>query len=355
MRTSHLSTRARLIRAGLATAAATVVVVAGTATPAFAADVEVTVTPTTSQVGGGNTLTFSGTGVLTGITTPSARFALGASAVCPTTQAAPTAASPAGVVTKTNDNGGTVVVPPLPTAGTYKLCLYANTTNGAAIAGHAANASNTVVAAAQFVLGSTTGTSAGGPLTLTGALGPFLTNVTTVGATFTTAGTCPATYATAAPNMVMSVTKTSASVATITVPANMTSGTSYRVCLYNGVTAGTSALIATAAASGLYTTLPGLTLSPTVGPTGGLNTITATASTSVFSGSPTPGVMFAKDVACPATYGAVTGVVVASGVQKISNTKILFTVPASVTLDSGAATTPYSVCVYANADRKSVV
>lgn len=350
MRTSQTSARARLIRAGLATAAVTAVVVTGTATPAFAADVEVTVSPTTSQVGGGNTLTISGTGVFTGITAPSARFVLGASATCPTTQAAATTASPAATVTKTSDNGGTVVVPSLPTAGTYKLCLYATTANAAAIAGHAANASNTVVSAPTFVLGNTTGTSAGGSLTLTGSVGPYLSNVTAVGALFTTAGACPATYNTTAPSMAMTAIRSSASVATVTVPANMTTGTSYRVCLYNGTTVGTSTLVAAGASgSTTYTTLPGLTLSPTVGPTGGLNTITATASTSVFAGSPSPGVMFAKGVSCPATYGAVTSVVTASGVQKISNTKILLTVPASVTLDVGEATTAYTVCVYANA------
>jgi hypothetical protein len=321
-----------------------VVVVAGAPTPALAANVAFTPNPIVGQLGATTTVTASATGLLTGVTTPTARFIPNATGTttCPTTAGNASATSLAsGTVTKTNDNEGTVVAPATLGPGAYRICIYNGTLTTAALEG-TANALFTVTPAAP-TLSPGAGPSAGGnALTLT-STNAYLTSATTIAAVFTTAGTCPATYTTGTGNIAATATKTSTTVATVTAPAGLTLGAAYGVCIYNGST-GTSVLLGRSATT--YGTLPALALSPTVGPSGGTNSITATAASAVLSGVSAPAVTF-SEATCAGTYTTGTGISVSATVTKISNSKVAILVPAGVALDTGETVEDYNVCVYA--------
>jgi len=333
------STRSRVLRAGIATGVIAAAVLA-TGTPAYAADVEVTLTPTTGPSGGGNTIAVAGTGVFTSITAPGARF-IPSTANCPAgtaTIGAPTATSVAATVTKTNDNSGTVVVPALG-VGTWKLCLLNNTTATAVIAGH--GATNYAVTLASPTLSPAAG--AGGAattVTATGAAGnTYIGAATAVGATFST-GACPATYTTTGTNIAATASRTSTSAATITTPTTLTAPNTYNVCIYNG-TAGTSTLIG----SSTYSALPTVSLSPAVGPSGGTNTITVSSTTNFLAGVASPTTVFSPDACTP--YYPQTGSPIASlSVNRITESKVAILVPTGVALTGGATTAPYNVCIY---------
>ncbi|MFI5491550.1 IPT/TIG domain-containing protein [Actinoplanes sp. NPDC051859] len=334
------STRSRLTRAGIASGVIAAAVLA-TATPAYAADVEVTLTPSTGPINGGNTIAVAGTGVFTSITAPGARFIPAANS-CPagaTQVGAASASSVAATVTKTNDNSGTVVVPTL-AIGNWKLCLLSTTATTAVIAGH--GATNYVVTTASPVLSPSAGAqNTATVLTATGESGnPYIGSATSVGTTFSL-GACPATYTTTGGNMVAGTsTKTSTSVSGITTPANLTAGNKYNVCQYAGTT-GTSALIATA----VYSVLPDIQLSPAVGPSATAKTISITSTDSFLAGVDTPKVVFVR-TACTPLYP--TGSPIASStVNKITDKRMSVLVPVGVTLAGGGeVTAAYNACVY---------
>nr|BFE65185.1 hypothetical protein GCM10020063_097110 [Dactylosporangium thailandense] len=133
-----------------------------------------------------------------------------------------------------------------------------------------------------------------------------------------------------------------------------------------------TAMIAATAAPALAATVP-LTLSSATGPSGGGNTITATATTNIFTTAITPVVEFqyvgtGAAASCSATYlapaavaGTVTGgafvqnagVIAATTVKKLGTSatnKIAVTVPAGVVLGSSGgtnqSTAKYNLCVY---------
>jgi hypothetical protein len=125
-------------------------------------------------------------------------------------------------------------------------------------------------------------------------------------------------------------------------PGGLTTGSLYKVCIYNGTTPASSTL--QGSSTGTYNALPSVTLSPSVGPTAGTNTITATALTPFLTGI-TPGAFFSR-VDCPALYVDDSDTIPASAVTKISNYKAAFTVPVGVALTLGEATAAYKLCIY---------
>jgi hypothetical protein len=343
MRKSEARTGPRLIRAGIATAAAAAVVVAGTGTPAFADDKAFAFTPTTAPIGAATELTTSTvTGLMSGISSPGARV-VASTATCATTYGTTSATNLAVPADDSSADVATITVPAELALGTYKVCLYAGTTPTSAIAGH--STSTLTIAAAQPALSQIAGPIGGGNQITLNASG-FLTKATAIGATFGTA-TCPATYTTASPNIVVSSpTRTSADVATLTVPATLAENSSYNVCIYNGITAGTSALIGKSGST--YSVKPAVTLSPQQGPSGGTNNITVSSTSAILSGVTSPGVLFSR-LACPATYGTASGILAGGSPQKITNYKVVVQVPTGVALtDSTEATAKYNVCLYTN-------
>jgi IPT/TIG domain len=349
MRTST-STRSRLTRAGIATGAVSATLLFTTAVPAFAADVAVTPSPTTVGFGGGGQITVTGTNVFLNITAPGARF-VAASGTCAGTYGSTSATNPAVAITKNSgdDNGGTITAPNL-ALGEYKICLYAGTASTSALAGHS-NANVKIVAASAPAVPNAGPATAGTALTLTGTT-PFVTGVSTVGATFALGNNCPATY-TGTGNVAATVTKLAGATAVVTVTTpTLVAPNTYNVCVYNG-TGSTSALIGATT----YTALPSVTLSPPVGPTGGGNTITATSPVAFLAGI-TPGAEFTRDN-CPAHYATspATGVFNAATITKISSYKVAVLVPGGVALDTNTseATAAYNLCLYSGNGNSDVL
>jgi hypothetical protein len=342
---SKSTTRSRLVRAGLATGAVATVLLASPM-PAFAANVAVTLSPTTGPTGAATSITASATGFLTGITNVQARFST--LATCPTTFGTTTATNVAIPATKVDNDTATLASPTTVIApATYRVCFYGNATAaGTALIGTAPIIGNSAfgpVTPAAPVLSPNAGpTTAGGTITATAP--NFLTSVTTPGVTLTTDASCPATYTTTAPNLVATtVTRDNANAVSITMPSGLQSGSLYRVCIYGGTT-GTSTLVGSS--GNTYNALPSVSLSPGVGPTGGNNTITASATTAFLSGI-TPGALFTR-LQCPATYVA-DATAFAATTTKISNFKAAFTVPPTVALTGGEATATYRLCLYSGA------
>ena len=342
MRKSLLSTRSRLLRAGIATTATAVLVVGAAAAPAYAVDVAFAVSPSTGQYGGGTTVTATGTNVLASITTPGARV-VASTASCDATYGLTSPTKVAVTVSKTDDNTASITAPVL-AIGAYKFCLYAGTTQTSAIAGHASGAF-TVTTATPTLSPAVGPPASGTTITATGTT-PYLGTATTIGATMSTAA-CPATYTNSGANIVATVVKTSGTIATVTAPAGLTAPNTYYICIYNGITAGTSTLLGSAS----YTALPALSLSQNSGPTGGTNTITANATpVRVLAGITSPGVTMSRG-ACPSTYTTNSSNFAATP-TRISDYKLAFVIPATVALatnSSGALTelsADYNVCLY---------
>ncbi|MGA5302434.1 IPT/TIG domain-containing protein [Nucisporomicrobium flavum] len=336
------STRSRLARAGIATGVIAAAVLA-TATPAFAADVAVVLSPTTGPTGGGNTVTFSGTGVFTGSATYSGRLTPSGGSCAAAPGTSNTTTNVAVAVTRVgNDNDGSFIAPALP-IGAYKLCLYnaATTSTTGTVIGHSSN--TYTVALASPTLSPSAGPG-GTATTITATGSPagntFIGTATSVGATFST-GACPTTYTTTGANIVATATKgATAATATITAPTGLTAPNNYNVCLYNG-TAGTSTLIGT----GTYSALPSVTLSPAVGPSAGTNTITVSSTNAFLSGVAQPKVTFTRDT-CPATYPQSGTIVSSATVNRITDNKVAILVPGGVVLGTGETTATYNVCIY---------
>ncbi|MFG1603609.1 IPT/TIG domain-containing protein [Actinoplanes sp. NPDC049265] len=191
MRKSETGTGARLLKAGIATAAAAAVV-AGAATPAFAATVPMTLSAITGPSGGLNTLLGkTATAVFT--TVPAVNFVVGAT--CPATFTAPAAVTAtagtvratAGTVKKLSTTQISITVPagvalPASTSSLkWNVCAYSGTTVASAagvtpvVVGSplVANATYTIAAkpvlAASNVVTPATGPALGGTsVTVTG-------------------------------------------------------------------------------------------------------------------------------------------------------------------------------------------
>ncbi|MEV4348692.1 IPT/TIG domain-containing protein [Actinoplanes sp. NPDC049596] len=343
MRKSQSTRGFRPLKAGVAVAGCTAAVLAGMSAPAFAANTTVVVDPLTAPIGGGTTVTVTGTDAF-----PSATATVLAgritTATCPTTYG--TTGLAVAVSRTDKDTAEVTLTAGTIPAGTYKVCVYGVASGSTVVSASpiVANGTGLVVSAASTkpTLSNAAGPVAGGnTFTATGA-GNYLASATTVGATFSTGDTCPATYTTTGGNTAATtVVKTSASVATITAPAGLTAGSSYKVCLYGG-TAANSALLGTAAST--YSVLPASSISPSAGGSGLTNTIIISQSALTFPSA--PGVIFTSD-ACPATYTTGATAFAADTISRISGTRLAAKMTADVAMID-SKTTKYNVCVYSN-------
>jgi hypothetical protein len=255
-----------------------------------------TVAPTSGASGGGNTITVTAPTTapyFTGVASPAVVFSTtGCNSVYPTSPSSTLIAT----ATKTPTTSNTVVTVPVPggvlgtgtTAAAYNVCFYNGTTQGtSALLG----SSTYNVTLPAVTLNSTVGSSTGGAGIIATSTSNFLTGVSSLGAAFTTAATCPTTYPTAAtyaagPPVVPGVVLAAANTVRVlgnnklaaTVPAlplSLGTPTVYQACFYNGTTAGTSTILA--AASYSSTTVPTPTaVTPNAGPARGGTTITVT-------------------------------------------------------------------------------
>ncbi|MEU8238588.1 IPT/TIG domain-containing protein [Actinoplanes missouriensis] len=325
-----------------------------------------TVRPTISPSGGaaGSTVT---------IKTAASSFSAGATPgvlmttnlTCPTTYVTSISGQTSAVgtnITRVDDNTATFTVPTALTlssgaARAYNVCLYAGATTTSA---QLADPLNSFLLTPGIALSAQTGTSGGGnTLTFTAPTGsaPFTTD--TPGVVFTTTG-CQSTYGSPAGGVATTITRTSTSVITATVPSDVLAtglSTPYTVCFYGGTATG-DALIAAAAAPYTITLAP-VTLSSSVGSSAGTapGAITVSSTNAFLVGVSAPGVAFTTATTCPAIYPAnvtfvaasgntpaVQGVIQASAPRVVSTRSLAVVVPA-LPLSLGTPT-PYQMCVY---------
>ncbi|MEV6493282.1 IPT/TIG domain-containing protein [Actinoplanes sp. NPDC051633] len=191
MRKSEQSTGFRLLKAGVAVAATAAAVVAGAATPAFAASVPMTLSATTGPAQGGNTLIGkTATAVFTATAPPAVEFTVGTS--CPATYSnVVTVTATAGVVKavtvkKLSSTQISILVPagvdlPANTSTLkYNVCAYSGTSVASAagvtpvVVGSPLIANATYTIATKPILANSpispaTGPALGGtPVTITG-------------------------------------------------------------------------------------------------------------------------------------------------------------------------------------------
>ncbi|AEV87590.1 Fibrocystin-L [Actinoplanes sp. SE50] len=287
---------------------------------------------------------------------------------CPATYTTPTASILAAASTTSSTTSQVVfVLPTTATAGSngqvkkYMACVYASNTAGSSARKGATNGYPVYVGTAPTV-SPTSGTTGGGAtLTITGGTGgPIFTGVTTVGAQFATqANDCPTTYGTPTANVATTVTRTSDSVASLTVPSGVTSTTAtptpYFACLYNG-NASASALIAVVPYN-----VGQLSLSQAIGPYGGGNNIDITSPNPFLAGIDTPGVEFTQGDTCASTYtvgqtGGTNEPLLTANIRKVTNNRLAVTAPAFYTSGAyttalgnqpaGATSVPWQLCIY---------
>ncbi|WP_143133744.1 IPT/TIG domain-containing protein [Actinoplanes philippinensis] len=295
--------------------------------------------------GGGNTVTASASGLLASVTTPGARFVVGANTTCPATYSTTSAGSLTATVTKSDDDTAKIVVPAVALGSTYRVCMYVGTATGSVTQGKTTAIEAYVPEASTVSItpnAANPATTASPVSIVASSSGPWLQNQSTVSAIFTSA-TCPATYS-ATGATTATVTKNAANTtATISAPTTLTNGATYNVCYYNG-TANTSVLLG----KGQYSLVPAVSLSPQFGPSAGTNTLIIQSSTNFMSSGVTaPGVIFTR-LACPNTYSNASDYVGASSPlpTKINNMRLSVKVPAGVVLGSSEASAQYKVCVY---------
>jgi hypothetical protein len=194
MRKSQSNTGSRRLRAGLVMGAAAAVVIAGTATPAFAAPAPLTLSSTAGSTTGGNTITASSTtaaAFLSGVTAPVTWFSIPACVQTYTsaasTPATPSSATVGNVIStatkKLSNTKATIVVPALlvvpntVTSTKYNVCTYASTTASAPLIG---TATYTVAAAPTISsppIGPASGPAlGGGTITISGTGLPTTAN-----------------------------------------------------------------------------------------------------------------------------------------------------------------------------------
>ncbi|BAL91689.1 hypothetical protein AMIS_64690 [Actinoplanes missouriensis 431] len=340
----------------LTAVAATAVTAAAvlTASPAYAA--ALTVSQTQLPISGGATLTIAGgTGLAS---TQGIRFAPAAGS-CPAQYDTVLAGTvEGGLITMVSGSGGaaaTVTTPALP-AGSYKVCIYANATSGLLYTTD--TFAGTVTAVNMGPLSSSSGVATD-KITLTAPTGIF--TAAAYNTEFVPATTCADKYQTVANGIVTATTakttgSTATTVLTITVPA-LTAGTQYAVCVYAGSTANTSLLAARGNqlfAAYDKANLPAPTLVGSSGSSGVATSITMSVPTdkAVFTGTPN---ILATRNGCPgkrpanAALGGTTRFEPWAIVpQKVTNSKLVVSVPANVTIMNGEATTPWNLCAYAS-------
>ncbi len=246
MRKSQPSIGRRLLQAGIATGTVTAVLVA-MAPPAFAANLALTLSNYTGPVGGGTVITATATDFVKDVTIANTEVRFNTAVACPAAFGGVTATNVKATATKTSDSVLSITTPALGTTpNTWRICIYGVTTgtisSTAPLIGNVTTSPyRTFIPAA---IDPATGPAGGGntvTLTETNLIGTG----TTLGATFVTpaSGACPTTYTVGAGSTaVTTLSKTSANVATLTVPTSLAAPATYKACLYNGTTA-TSALI----------------------------------------------------------------------------------------------------------------
>ncbi|GAA0422917.1 hypothetical protein Aca07nite_24010 [Actinoplanes capillaceus] len=355
----------RPLKAGGAAAAAAVLVLAGTATPASAA---ITLSTTQVAIAGGTVLYLTGGTALAD--TMAVRFVPSTETNCPAAyDTALAGAVNGGLIDATSVTTAHVTTPALP-AGTYKTCIYASATTGALVPTE--TTANLVTAVNIAALSPTTG-QATEKVTLT-ASSPIFT-----GTAYTTqfvAGTeCPVTYTAPVAGTRINATSTVKAPATTSVPANtavtvtvpgtataptLTLGTPYLLCSYAGTTAGTTPLAARSNVTfaSFDKTLPAVTVVPTGGSSGEATNLTLTAPTtsSPFAAG-LPSVVATRN-SCPLTRPANAALGAATGLEpfeatvlKITNFKVAVTLPDDDVIVGGKdVTTPWNLCTYASVD-----
>ena len=135
MRKSEPRTGSRALRTGIAVAATAAVVVAGTATPAFAVVPALTQSVYSGPASGA--ITVSATNFLSGVTSPAAFFTVATSCVDPyATSTVAASLTTTATIAKVDDSSATVTVPSSLSLGAsgatkaYKICVYAGSTAG---------------------------------------------------------------------------------------------------------------------------------------------------------------------------------------------------------------------------------
>jgi hypothetical protein len=353
MRKSKFSTRSRLAFAGLTTGAVVAAVLVAPSA-AFAATV-----PTPAAGPAGSTVTVvDSTTSFTAATTVTAELTTAVS--CPGFYATVSATVVAATgVTKVDASTVTLVVPSTIAVGTngiaksYNICFYVGATGTSAVIPTVSLPAFTVTAA--LTLSASSGPSGGGnPLTVTAPVAsPVFTTATATFSTVFSPTACPAAYAIPSGGAAATATKTSATVANLVVPAGVlgTGGppTPYNVCFYAGSATGALLAVTTYTVS-----LPPVTLSSSVGPSGGGNGITVTSTANILTGVTAPGAAFTTAAQCPTTYPAASsyvlnttaGVILAAGgtVRKLANNRFAVTIPALALI--GSAATVYQACFY---------
>jgi hypothetical protein len=350
MRKSKSRTGIRSLRTGVAVTATAAAVVAGTATPAFADDKEITtLSPNPVVVGAGSTVTAGVAGLTTGVTTPFARLISGDNSIsCPAAYGTAVTSGPSIAATAARvagtDNSATVVVPATTPPGSYRVCLYASSAAGGALEGHTADATDLTVAPAAAVASPYVSGTNATSITAT-STAAYLGLATTAAATFIPTGaTCPTTYGTSGAITTTATKNAAGTTATIAIPASLEMGSTYTVCIFAGNTAGTSPLVGTTA----YSNVPGPSVNPGAGPTAGTNTIVVSSPTDFLTNAVTAPTAIFYPEACSNVYKSTPAPGVASStVTKVTNNRVSVNVPAGVLLTAGDVSTTWNLCIYA--------
>jgi hypothetical protein len=155
---------------------------------------------------------------------------------------------------------------------------------------------------------------------------------------------CAVYAAPTSPSASATVVKVDNNTLTITIPTTMTLGTNgvakqYSLCTYGSTTAG-----ATVVNEGFFMVTPGVTISPTSGPSGGGTNTSVTFPTGTVLPGTLGSMWVPKATACPAAYSTanpnINGVV-----SRLSDTTASITVPIGVA-GAGTTATAYNICLY---------
>jgi hypothetical protein len=345
------------------------------ATPSYATAVNLTLSQARGQNGGGNSITATGATGAAFTTGAVVQFSYQACASTFATAAslagsgttlsagvatATTVVTSATVLTVTVPTGSSgLTLPSGMTAASLFVCSYASNSGGA-LTGQTTTAAYSILLN-TLSLSTTMGPSGGGNTVVatpdTGAI------ATGNGVEFQY-GACTPTYSAAVAIAATNATTQTAGIvpatsvtvsggnATITVPSGLAllasagqTAANYTVCVYGGTTAGTSTL-SFWTTPGTYQIGTALTLTPGNGPSGGGNTITATATGVTFL----PGTVVEFQVQgtgtssnCSISYTSpTTGIVAATDVRVLSG-KLAIAVPSSISTPNA-----YEVCAYAS-------
>lgn len=235
------------------TVAGTTAAVHDTAPPTFTVVPGATFAPNNGPSGGGNTLTFTMPATSPVFTaTPGLSFS---ETPCPGTYGTP--GNKAATATRISNTQVSAVVP-AGVIGTgpsspFFACFYTGTGGGATLIG--GGASTYTVALPPITLSSTVGPWSGLNGVSIESPNEFLLGVSAPGALLSSSATCPTTFTAASGYTVVhpaagKVRKVSNTRLALTVPPLAASGpstpTQFQLCVYNGTSAGTSALVAAA-------------------------------------------------------------------------------------------------------------